>query len=81
VIEHIPCPHAHRFWLYSNNPHKCRHYRATPLAPLVIPWGADASSNVLRKCARCSKCGHRGATMIHPSMDSEESGIYQPFPT
>jgi hypothetical protein len=68
-------------WLYCNNAHKCRHHRAMPLAPFVIRWGADGSSDVPRRCARCTVCGHKGATMIHPSMGSEESGVYQPFPT
>lgn len=51
-----------------------------PLAPFVIRWGADASSDVLRRCARCTVCGHKGATLMHPSMGSEEWGGYSPFP-
>lgn len=36
------------------------------LAPLIIRLGADASSDVLRRCARCTICGHKGATLKHP---------------
>jgi hypothetical protein len=28
----------------------------------VIRWGADASSDVLRRAGRCTVCGHKGAT-------------------
>jgi hypothetical protein len=34
------------------------------IAPLIIRWGPEASSDVLRRCARC---GSRGATLQHPS--------------
>jgi len=32
------------------------------LAPLIIRWG-DTSSDMLRRSARCTKCGHEGATL------------------
>jgi hypothetical protein len=37
------------------------------LDPLIGKWGAGASSDRLRRSAICSKCGHRGATLQHPS--------------
>src|SRR6185312_17348562 len=41
--------------------------RATGVrAVAVIRWGRDASSAVLRKRARCTRCGHKGATVQHP---------------
>ena len=49
------------------------------LAPLIIRWGADASSDVLRRSARCSRCGRKGATLQHPSCAGRETG-FQPFP-
>jgi hypothetical protein len=42
----------------------------TALTPLIIRWGGDASSEVLRQCARCSKCGRKGASLTAPSWDN-----------
>jgi hypothetical protein len=33
------------------------------LAPLIIRWGPDASTDKLRQSARCTRCGHKGATL------------------
>jgi hypothetical protein len=49
------------------------------IAPFVIRWGPDASSDMLRRSARCQKCGHKGATLSHPSWI--ENGVgWLPFP-
>jgi hypothetical protein len=42
--------------------------QATPtaLAPWIIRWGADASSDLLRRSARCTECGGEGATIQIP---------------
>jgi len=49
------------------------------LAPLIIRWGPDTSSDKLRQCARCTACGHKGATLQHPGWI--ENGVgWQPFP-
>ena len=50
------------------------------LAPLIIRWGPDASSDVLRQRARCSKCGHQGATLQIPGWVGGDIGS-APFPT
>jgi hypothetical protein len=70
----------HWLWLYCTNTYYCQHKAAMPLAPLVIRWGADASSNVLRRCARCSKCGTKGAFTYHPSVGGPTGMMYSPFP-
>ena len=44
----------------------CQHRAPMALAPLIIRWGPDASSDMLRQCARCTACGHKGATLGHP---------------
>ena len=49
------------------------------LAPAIIRWGPDASSDVLRRRARCSKCGHKGATLQIPGWVGGEIGV-APFP-
>jgi hypothetical protein len=45
------------------------------IAPLVIRWGPDASSDTLRRSARCSKCGAKGATLMLPSWVSTTIGF------
>ena len=37
------------------------------LAPLIIRWGEEASSDVLRRSARCARCGRNGASLTAPS--------------
>jgi putative SOS response-associated peptidase YedK len=49
-------------YLYCARPH-CPHYAIVPLVPLIIRWGPAASIERLRRAARCTKCGHRGATV------------------
>jgi hypothetical protein len=48
------------------------------IAPLIIRWGPDASSDMLRRSARCSKCGTQGATLMLPSWVSTTVG-FAPF--
>jgi hypothetical protein len=47
------------------------HHAPFACAVAVIRWGADASSDVLRECARCTVCGHRGATFQHPGWSGD----------
>lgn len=49
-------------YLYCGRPH-CPHYAIVPLTPLIIRWGPDAPIEYLRRAARCTKCGHKGATV------------------
>ena len=49
------------------------------LTPLIIRWGPDASTDVLRCCARCSKCGRKGASLMVPSWVGLDVG-FAPFP-
>ena len=49
------------------------------IAPFVIRWGPNESSDKLRRCARCVVCGRNGATLRHPSWYDEQLG-WQPFP-
>lgn len=71
----------HWLWAYCGN-HLCkRSYRATPLAlaPYVIRWGANASSDMLRRSARCTVCGHKGARLI-VAPDDPDRDNYAVFP-
>jgi hypothetical protein len=52
----------------------CQHHAPMALAPLTIRWRGDASSDMLRRCARCTLCGHKGATLKHPGWKNGESG-------
>ena len=63
-------------WVYCE---KCLHHAPKALVPLIIRWGADTSSDRLRERARCTKCGHRGATLQHPGWAVTHIG-FQPFP-
>jgi hypothetical protein len=47
--------------------------------PLMIRWGADASSDRLRRAARCTRGGGKGAMLMHPSYVDRIVG-FQPFP-
>jgi hypothetical protein len=55
--------------------------RRWPVAwvPLIITWGADASRDLLRRSARCGKCGRKGAALQHPSWGGSHIG-WEPFP-
>lgn len=64
-------------WLWCD---RCQHHAPMLLAPLVIRWGPDTSSDKLRRCARCTACGHKGATLQHPSWVDNVVG-FQPFPS
>ena len=61
-------------WVWCCNVH-CRHKAPMALAPLIIRWGGDASSDLLRRSARCSRCGNRGADLQHPSATSSDIGL------
>ncbi len=70
-------------WLYCDNvDHRgiCGHYCAIPLAPFIIRWGKDASSDLLRKSFVCSKCGARTTSIKHPSWADRQIG-FQMFPS
>jgi hypothetical protein len=48
-------------------------------APVIL-WGANAPSDKLRQCARCTGCGGKGATLKHPTWGGNNIG-FLPFPT
>lgn len=64
------------FWLHCTN-WRCAHQAPIPLAPLIIRWGPNASSDLLRTLPRCSVCGTKGAYTFHPSYVDMD---IQPFP-
>src|SRR5262249_52894349 len=45
---------------------QCLHSTAVALVPFIIRWGPGTSSDVLRRSARCTKCGCKGAALQHP---------------
>jgi hypothetical protein len=77
-----PCTFAdlrksvHWTWLYCA---RCNHGAPMTLAQFIIRWGADASSDLLRNNARCTACGHKGATLSHPGWGGTHVG-FLPFP-
>jgi hypothetical protein len=42
-------------------------------------WDADAPGDKLRRSARCTQCGGKGATLQRPSWGGLDVG-FQPFP-
>ncbi|MGH7015374.1 MAG: hypothetical protein ACREEL_14710 [Stellaceae bacterium] len=67
-------------WLWLWCAAGCGHYRPVAVTPFIIRFGADASSDVLRRAGRCSACGHKGATLQHRSWVNTLVG-WAPFPT
>ena len=64
------------FWTYCN---RCGRGAPAALAPYIIRWGADASSDLMRRSFRCSSCGGKGVTLIRPSWQDSHVGL-SPFP-
>jgi len=58
---------------------RCLHRTPLAFVPLIIRWGPDASSDMLRRSARCTKCGRKGAVLQHPSWAGMHIG-FEPFP-
>lgn len=71
----------HFCWVmaYCLNRH-CLHSRPLALTPIIIRFGPDASSDVIRERAKCERCGQKGATLQMPSWGGLEVGA-RPFPT
>lgn len=49
-------------YVYCGRP-RCRHHAIFYLTPLIVRWGPEASVDLLRRAARCTRCGHKGATV------------------
>jgi hypothetical protein len=58
---------------------RCQHKAPFACAVAVIRWGANERSDRLRQCARCTACGHKGATLQHPGWGGGSTG-FLPFP-
>ena len=52
----------------------CSHRTPVAFVPLIIRWGPDASSDMLRRSARGNKCGRKGAVLQHPSWAGMDLG-------
>jgi hypothetical protein len=59
---------------------RCLHRKPVAFTPLIIRWGPDASSDLMRRSARCEKCGAKGAALQHPGWGGERVR-WEPFPT
>jgi hypothetical protein len=58
----------------------CQHHVPLALTAAIIRWGAAASSDILRRSARCSRCGKKGATISLPGWGGLDVGGPVPFP-
>lgn len=52
---------------------------ATGMRGRCDPLGPNTSSDKLRRCARCTACGRKGATIQHPGWGGNDVG-FLPFP-
>jgi len=59
-------------WVYCE---RCQHRSPAAIVPLMIRWGADASSDMLRQSARCTQCGGRGATIQLPGWGGQQMPV------
>jgi hypothetical protein len=55
---------------------RCQHYAPLACAVAVIRWGPNTSSDKLRRCARCTACGNKGATIQHPGWGGNDIGFH-----
>ena len=53
-------------WVYCKK-NDCTNSAPMALVPLIIRWGSGVSSDKLRRCAKCTKCGGKGATLSVPT--------------
>jgi hypothetical protein len=58
---------------------RCLHRTPVAFVPFIIRWGPDASSDMLRRSARCTNCGRKGAVLQHPSWAGMDVG-WEPIP-
>jgi len=54
---------------------RCLRRTSTALAPWIIRWGTEASSDMLRRSARCRECGGKGATTQIPGWSGLEMPV------
>jgi len=66
------------FWVYCEG-ERCGHSSAMAITPLVIRWGPETSPDLLRRSARCTRCGRKRTTLRHPSWTSTILG-FEEFP-
>jgi hypothetical protein len=67
-------------WLICDRYPPCLHQAPVALAPFIIRWGPDASSDMLRRSARCQRCGHKGASLQCPGWVANGVADWAPFP-
>jgi hypothetical protein len=60
-------------------PFICGHKAPIALAPFLIRWGPDASSDLIRARLRCSQCGRLGCALTVPSW-VDKNIEWQPYP-
>jgi len=54
---------------------RCQHRAPTALAPWLIGWGHNASSDMVRRSARCCQCGGKGAVIKLPGWGGLEAPV------
>jgi hypothetical protein len=57
----------------------CNHHAPFAVVPYIIRYGPTAPTYRWLKALRCSKCGHKGASLQYPSFGRVGDG-FPPFP-
>jgi hypothetical protein len=57
---------------------RCLHRTPVAFVPFIIREVPDASSDMLRRSGRCTKCGRKGAVLQHPGWAGTDVG-FEPF--
>jgi hypothetical protein len=58
-------------WIVCN---QCMHRAPVAFVPFITRWDPDASWDMLRRSARCTKCGRKGPVLQHPSWAGMDIG-------
>lgn len=61
-------------WAHCRNGMDCGHHRPLAIVPFAIRWGRGATWQRLGASLWCSRCGERGARLVHPSWRTLEGG-------
>ena len=74
----LKSPHGKWVWVHCSV-RECNHSAAVSLAPFAIRWGIHATTQMIRRHFRCSRCGNLGALIYTPSWSVEQDSFVE-FP-
>jgi putative SOS response-associated peptidase YedK len=75
----LKSPHGKWVWVHCSV-RECNHSAAVSLVPFAIRWGTDATTHMIRRHFRCSRCGNLGALIYLPSWSVDHGSLVE-FPS